>query len=281
MQLSSKNSSRPLLEEFMMVDFLLDSSHFIISGALVGLLVGMTGVGGGSLMTPLLTLIFGVTPTTAVGTDLAFAAITKGFGTVAHRLHGNVRWDIVQLLCIGSISTAILSILFLKYAGPVSKDWNQLISISIGISVLLTASSLLFRAKILEWVQDNHRYLPKGLTLKISTIGVGAAIGILVTISSIGAGAIGATLILLLYPHLKASEVAGTDIAYAVPLTALAGLGHWWLGNVHFDLLFGLLLGSVPAIWLGAKLSSTLSERATRTALAGTLFLVGIKLVSS
>ena len=264
-----------------MFNFLLDSSHFIISGALVGLLVGMTGVGGGSLMTPLLTLIFGVAPATAVGTDLAFAAITKGFGTAAHRLHGNVRWDIVRLLCIGSISTAILSILVLKYVGPVSKDWNHLISISIGISVLLTAASLLFRAKILKWVQENPSYLPTGAALNTATIIVGAVIGILVTVSSIGAGAIGATLILLLYPHLKASEVAGTDIAYAVPLTSLAGLGHWWLGNVHFDLLFGLLLGSIPAIWLGAKLSSVLSERATRTTLAGTLFLVGIKLVSS
>lgn len=264
-----------------MIDLILDSSHHMIAGALVGLLVGMTGVGGGSLMTPLLTLIFGVAPSTAVGTDLAFAAISKGFGTVAHRLHGNVRWDVVHLLCIGSISTSLLSILTLKYVGPVSKDWNHLISISIGVSVLLTAASLLFRAKILKWVQKNPSYLPTGRALQIATICVGAIIGILVTVSSIGAGAIGATLILLLYPHLKASEVAGTDIAYAVPLTALAGLGHWWLGNVHFDLLLGLLIGSVPAIWLGAKLSSMLSERATRTTLAGTLFLVGLKLVSS
>ena len=264
-----------------MLQFFQDSSQFIISGALVGLLVGMTGVGGGSLMTPLLTIIFGVAPTTAVGTDLAFAAITKGFGTVAHRLHGNVRWDIVKLLCIGSITTAIISILALKIIGPVSKNFNHFISISIGISVLLTAVSLLFRAKILKWVQENPKFLPSGSNLKVATIVVGAVIGVLVTVSSIGAGAIGATLILILYPHLKPAEVAGTDIAYAVPLTALAGIGHWWLGNVHFDLLFGLLLGSVPAIWLGAKLSSTLSERVTRNTLAATLFLVGIKLVSS
>jgi hypothetical protein len=264
-----------------MLQFFLDSSQFIISGALVGLLVGMTGVGGGSLMTPLLTIIFGIAPTTAVGTDLAFAAITKGFGTAAHRLHGNVRWEVVKLLCIGSLTTAVGSILVLKHIGPVSKDINHLISFSIGISVLLTAASLLFRAKILKWVQANPSYPPKGNSLKFATIFVGAVIGILVTVSSIGAGAIGATLILLLYPHLKAAEVAGTDIAYAVPLTALAGLGHWWLGNVHFDLLFGLLIGSVPAIWLGARLSSTLSEKATRITLAGTLFLVGIKLVSS
>ena len=264
-----------------MLQFFLESSQFIISGALVGLLVGMTGVGGGSLMTPLLTIIFGVAPTTAVGTDLAFAAITKGFGTAAHKLHGNVRWDIVRLLSLGSLATAILSILALRYIGPVSKNFNHLISISIGVSVLLTAGSLLFRANILKWVQVNPHLLPSGPNLSKATIVVGAIIGVLVTISSIGAGAIGATLILILYPHLKPAQVAGTDIAYAVPLTALAGIGHWWLGNVHFDLLFGLLIGSVPAIWLGAKLSSALSEKATRTTLAATLFLVGIKLVSS
>ena len=151
-----------------MIQFFLDSTQFIISGALVGLLVGMTGVGGGSLMTPLLTIIFGVAPTTAVGTDLAFAAITKGFGTAAHRLHGNVRWDIVRLLCIGSLTTAILSILALKYVGPVSKNFNHLISISIGISVLLTAGSLLFRAKILKWVQDNPDFFTKRIQFKNS-----------------------------------------------------------------------------------------------------------------
>lgn len=264
-----------------MLQFFLESSHFIVSGALVGLLVGMTGVGGGSLMTPLLTIIFGVAPTTAVGTDLAFAAITKGFGTAAHRLHGNVRWDIVRLLCIGSITTAAISILVLKFVGPVSKNLNHFITFSIGISVLLTATSLLFRAKLLKWVLENPNFLPSGSNLKIATVIVGAVIGVLVTVSSIGAGAIGATLILLLNPHLKPAQVAGTDIAYAVPLTALAGIGHWWLGNVHFDLLLGLLIGSVPAIWLGAKLSSILSERITRATLATTLFLVGIKLVCS
>jgi uncharacterized membrane protein YfcA len=238
-----------------MLQFFQDSSQFIISGALVGLLVGMTGVGGGSLMTPLLTILFGVAPTTAVGTDLAFAAITKGFGTAAHRLHGNVRWDIVKLLCIGSVTTAILSILTLKAIASDSKILNDLTGISIGISVLLTAISLLFRSKILSWVKRNPNFLPSDSNLKVTTVVVGAVIGVLVTVSSIGAGAIGATLILILYPQLKTAEVAGTDIAYAVPLTALAGIGHWWLGNVHFELLFGLLLGSVPSIWLGAKLS--------------------------
>ena len=264
-----------------MLELLQGSLHYIFSGALVGLLVGLTGVGGGSLMTPILTLIFGVAPTTAVGTDLAFAALTKGFGTAAHRLHGNVKWDIVGLLCSGSLTTAIASILILKQLGPISKDWSHFITFSIGISVLLTALSLTVRARILEWVKKNPKKMPHGVGLKITTVFIGGAIGILVTISSIGAGAIGATLILMLYPHLKTAEVAGTDIAYAVPLTALAGIGHWWLGNIDFGLLFGLLIGSVPAIWLGARLSSTLPEKFTRTALAITLLLVGIKLVTA
>ena len=262
-----------------MFEVLQGSLHYIFSGALVGLLVGLTGVGGGSLMTPILTLIFGVTPTTAVGTDLAFAAITKGIGTAAHRLHGNVQWHIVGLLCAGSLTTATFSILVLKQVGPISKDWVHLITFSIGVSVLLTALSLTVRARILQWVKNNPQRMPHGNSLKVATVFIGAVIGVLVTISSIGAGAIGATLILMLYPHLKTSEVAGTDIAYAVPLTALAGAGHWWLGNVDFALLFGLLIGSVPAIWLGAKLSSTLPDKFTRTALAITLLLVGIKLV--
>jgi uncharacterized membrane protein YfcA len=263
-----------------MENFLISALPYALSGALVGLLVGLTGVGGGSLMTPLLTLIFGVPPAVAVGTDLAFAAVTKGIGTIAHRVHGHVRWDIVKNLCLGSLTTAVFSILFLKQIGPLSDEWHHIIKVSIGISVFLTAISLIFRKKLVAWVERHNEYQLSGRSLRIATISVGAVIGVLVTISSIGAGAIGATFILLLYPHLKPAEVAGTDIAYAVPLTALAGLGHWWLGHVHFDLLFGLLLGSLPAIWVGAKLAKNMPEKYTRVALATTLTLVGIKLVS-
>ena len=263
-----------------MEQFFISALPYSLSGALVGLLVGLTGVGGGSLMTPLLTLIFGISPAVAVGTDLAFAATTKGLGTLAHRMHGHVRWDIVGYLCLGSLTTALISIVLLKQMGPLSNEWAQLIKISIGISVLLTALSLIFRKHLIRWVDAHPQYQLNGLSLRIATVGIGAIIGVLVTISSIGAGAIGATFILFLYPSLKPAEVAGTDIAYAVPLTALAGLGHWWLGNVHFDLLVGLLLGSLPAIWIGAKLAKTLTEKYTRVALATTLTLVGFKLVS-
>lgn len=263
-----------------MHDILISLFPFALSGALVGLLVGLTGVGGGSLMTPLLTIIFGVPPGIAVGTDLAFAALTKGVGTVAHREHGHVRWDIVAYLALGSLPAAILTILLIKQFGELDASWQHLIKLSIGISVFLTALSLLFRKALLAWVERHPQAQLHGISQRLATVVVGAVIGVLVTISSIGAGAIGATLILLLYPTLRAPEVAGTDIAYAVPLTALAGLGHWWLGNVHFDLLAGLLLGSVPAIWLGARLSKALPEKYVRGTLATTLTLVGVKLVS-
>jgi uncharacterized membrane protein YfcA len=263
-----------------MQDLIISLAPFALSGALVGLLVGLTGVGGGSLMTPLLTIIFGVPPGIAVGTDLAFAALTKGVGTVAHREHGHVRWDIVGYLAIGSLPCAIATIFLIKQFGSIDASWHHVIKVSIGISVFLTALSLLFRKSLLIWVENHPKAQLHGNTQRIATVIVGAVIGVLVTISSIGAGAIGATLILLLYPKLRAPEVAGTDIAYAVPLTALAGLGHWWLGNVHFDLLAGLLIGSFPAIWLGARLSKALPEKYVRGTLATTLTLVGIKLVS-
>jgi uncharacterized membrane protein YfcA len=263
-----------------MQDLLFSLIPYALSGGLVGLLVGLTGVGGGSLMTPLLTIIFGIPPSVAVGTDLAFAALTKGVGTVAHRGHGHVRWDIVGFLALGSLPFAIITIFIIKQFGAIDPAWHHIIKVSIGISVFLTALSLLFRKSLLALVERHPKAQLHGVTQRAATVAVGAVIGVLVTISSIGAGAIGATLILLLYPNLRAPEVAGTDIAYAVPLTALAGLGHWWLGNVHFDLLAGLLLGSVPAIWLGARLAKALPEKYVRGTLATTLTLVGIKLVS-
>lgn len=253
---------------------------YTAAGGLVGLLVGLTGVGGGSLMTPLLTILFGFTPSVAVGTDLAFAAITKGVGTLAHRLHGNVRWDIVRFLALGSLPAAVITIGVLKIYGELDASWQHTIRVSIGVSVLLTALSLLFRQRLLDWMAAHPERQLTGRNQRLATVLVGVVIGILVTISSIGAGAIGATLIVLLYPTLRTAEVAGTDIAYAVPLTALAGLGHWWLGNVHVGLLIGLLLGSMPAIWLGARLASALPERYVRAVLATTLTLVGFKLIA-
>jgi len=255
--------------------------QFVASGFAVGLLVGMTGVGGGSLMTPLLTLLFGVTPAVAVGTDLAFASLTKGVGTFTHRLHGTVHWDIVRRLCIGALPAALLASLGLKYFGTLSKEMGQIIRYSIAGSVLLTVTALLFKRKMLAWITAHPERQLQGKALRNATILTGAILGTLVTVSSIGAGAIGATVLVMLYPRLTAAEVAGTDIAYAVPLTAIAAVGHWWLGSINWTLLLTLLVGSVPGITLGAYAARAVPERLLRTILAFTLVAVAVKLVYS
>jgi uncharacterized protein len=252
---------------------------YIVSGFAVGALVGLTGVGGGSLMTPLLTLLFGVSPTVAVGTDLAFASVTKATGTLAHRVRGTVHWDIVRHLCYGALPAAIIAAIGLKYFGALDKSIGQVIRYSIAGSVLLTVVALLFRGRMQAWVIAHPEKQLQGARLTAMTIFVGAALGTLVTISSIGAGAIGATILVLLYPRLSPAEIAGTDIAYAVPLTAIAAFGHWWLGSINWELLGALLLGSVPGITLGSLAAKAMPEKFLRGLLATTLTGVAAKLV--
>jgi uncharacterized membrane protein YfcA len=252
---------------------------YILSGFGVGLLVGMTGVGGGSLMTPLLTLLFGVAPSVAVGTDLAFASLTKSAGTITHRSRGNVHWDIVGRLCMGALPAALLSTLALQYLGPLNPAICQVIRYSIAISVMLTVVAILFRSRMLAWVNSHPGRQLHGRALAAATIASGALLGTLVTVSSIGAGAIGATLLVMLYPKMTPAEVAGTDIAYAVPLTAIAAAGHWWLGSINWLLLVTLLVGSIPGITLGSWAAKAVPERFLRGLLAVTLASVALKLV--
>ena len=252
---------------------------YIVSGFAVGLLVGMTGVGGGSLMTPLLTLLFGVPPSVAVGTDLAFASITKSAGTLTHRLRGTIRWDIVKRLCIGALPAAVVSTLALKSFGTLSPEIGQIIRYSIAASVLLTVVALIFKGRMLAWINAHPEKQLQGNKLAAATIIAGAVLGVLVTVSSIGAGAIGATLLVMLYPRMTSAEVAGTDIAYAVPLTAIAALGHWWLGSIHWELLASLLVGSLPGITLGSWVARSVPEKFLRVLLAMTLTGVAIKLI--
>jgi hypothetical protein len=255
------------------------SITYIFAGFAVGLLVGMTGVGGGSLMTPLLTLLFGVSPSVAVGTDLAFASITKSAGTITHRLNGTVQWPIVGRLCLGALPAALLATLALREFGALDKEIGQIIRYSIAGSVLLTVIALLFRGKLLAWINAHPERQLQGRALAAATIISGAVLGVLVTVSSIGAGAIGATLLVFLYPKLKPAEVAGTDIAYAVPLTAIAAVGHWWLGSIDWMLLLTLLVGSLPGITLGSMMARAVPERILRAVLATTLTAVAAKLV--
>lgn len=254
---------------------------YIVAGFGVGVLVGLTGVGGGSLMTPLLTLLFGVSPSVAVGTDLAFASITKGAGTLAHRFKGNVHWDIVKKLCLGALPAALVATLALKYFGGLDKEINQVIRYTIACSVLLTVVALLFRGRMLHWLKHHPEKQLQGKNLTIATIVAGAVLGALVTVSSIGAGAIGATLLVMMYPRLSPAEIAGTDIAYAVPLTAIAAIGHWWLGSINWGLLLMLLLGSVPGITLGSLGARAIPEKVLRALLATTLTGVAVKLLST
>jgi uncharacterized membrane protein YfcA len=255
------------------------SITYILSGFAVGLLVGMTGVGGGSLMTPLLTLLFGVNPSVAVGTDLAFASITKSAGTVTHRLGGTVQWPIVGRLCLGALPAALLATLVLQYVGPLDASIGKMIKTTIAVSVLLTVVAILFRGKMVAWIARNPQYQLEGRRLVVATIVCGAVLGTLVTVSSIGAGAIGATLLVMLYPKLTPAEVAGTDIAYAVPLTAIAAVGHWWLGSINWTLLLTLLVGSLPGITLGSWAARSVPEGFLRGLLAATLAAVAVKLL--
>ncbi|WP_034291856.1 sulfite exporter TauE/SafE family protein [Herbaspirillum sp. RV1423] len=252
---------------------------YVVSGFAVGLLVGLTGVGGGSLMTPLLTLLFGIHPSVAVGTDLAFASATKTAGTFAHRFKGTVRWDIVRRLSCGALPAAVVTTLLLKHFGAVSDGISLVIRYSIAVSVFLTVIALLFKSKLQIWLNAHPERHLQGRDLAGATVLAGAVLGMLVTISSIGAGAVGATLLVLLYPRLSPAEIAGTDIAYAVPLTAIAAFGHWWLGSIDWSLLGALLLGSVPGITIGSLAARAVPEKFLRGLLAITLTSVALKLI--
>ena len=249
----------------------------VISGFAVGAIVGLTGVGGGSLMTPLLMGVFKLNPAVAIGTDLWFAALTKTGGAVAHHRHGHVDGGIAKLLLIGSLPAAVATIGWMHVTG-LTKAWASVLTLSLGIGLLLTALVVANRPVWQKLGLKLERWIPAARK-PLLTVAVGALLGVLVTLSSIGAGALGATLILLLYPHLPAQQVVGTDIAYAVPLTLVAGIGHATLGHVDWVLLGALLVGSLPGIWLGARLTKSLPDKLIRTLLAGSLLVAGVKVI--
>lgn len=190
-----------------------------------------------------------------------------------------MHWNIVKQLCIGALPAAALTTLALKYFGGLDQEIGQIIRYSIAGSVLLTVIALMFRTRMQNWMAAHPNHQIHGKKLVATTIVSGAILGTLVTISSIGAGAIGATILVLLYPRLSPAEIAGTDIAYAVPLTAIAALGHWWLGSINWELLVMLLLGSVPGITLGSLVSKAIPEKVLRVLLATVLTTVAVKLV--
>jgi uncharacterized protein len=249
----------------------------VLSGFGVGAIVGLTGVGGGSLMTPLLIGVFRLHPALAIGTDLWFAAITKSGGAVAHQRHGHVDYRITALLLVGSLPAAVATLATLHFTGA-AKGALGTLTLALGIALLLTAVTVAYRPvwhrvalRLEPWLTDTRR---AGWTL-----GCGVVLGVLVSLTSIGAGALGATMILLLYPRLPTQRLVGTDIAHAVPLTLVAGIGHAWMGHVDWMLLLSLLLGSLPGIWLGAQLTRRLPEQLVRALLCVSLVTAGLKVI--
>jgi uncharacterized membrane protein YfcA len=255
------------------------TSLYIASGFGVGLLVGMTGVGGGSLMTPLLILLFGIHPATAVGTDLLYAAATKTGGSLVHGLARSIHWPAVGRLATGSIPASIFTLLLLWKLELNSGAARSLINVVLAFALILTATSLIFRKSLLAAFRDRLERLDDR-TVARGTVVVGVILGVLVSISSVGAGAIGVTALLLLYPKLPMARIVGSDIAHAVPLTLVAGTGHWVMGAVDWQLMAVLLAGSLPGIILGSYLATRVPEAALRVILAATLILVAGKLGS-
>jgi len=250
---------------------------YALSGLIVGMLVGFTGVGGGSLMTPLLVLAFGVNPATAVGTDLLYAGLTKISGSAVHAFHGAVDWPMTRRLAYGSVPAAALSLLLLAHLGTASKASGGVITTTLGFALMMTAATLIFRkallsrlARLLDGVSER--------TIGLLTVVLGAVLGVLVTISSVGAGAIGATVLITLYPRSPIVRIVGSDIAHAVPLTLIAGAGHWWIGSVDGLMLLSLLTGSIPGIMIGSHYASRVPDKVLRPIMAGTLAIVGGRL---
>lgn len=242
------------------------------------MLVGLTGVGGGSLMTPLLVLAFGFHPATAVGTDLLYASATKLVGTGVHGWRGTVDWKVVRRLATGSVPATLLTLGGLSYAKVQAEDTGHLIAAVLGVALILTGIATLFRGSIVEALTGTFRGLGDRRIAMLTTL-LGVVLGALVTLTSVGAGALGMTALLVLYPRFPVAKLVGSDIAHAVPLTLIAGLGHWAIGSVDFGLLFSLLIGSVPGIIIGSLLASRAPDRVLTPILAITLALVGTKLI--
>ena len=252
--------------------------HYSIAGVLVGILVGLTGVGGGSLMTPLLVLVFNFHPATAVGTDLLYAAATKTVGTAVHGWRGTVDWKVVRRLMLGSMPATIATLWALSAAAKSAKDTAPIISMVLGFVLILTAIAMFFRTKIVNRFAPSVSGVNESRVAAMTTV-LGVVLGVMVSLTSVGAGALGMTALLILYPRAPINRLVGSDIAHAVPLTLVAGLGHWWIGSVDFSLLVSLLAGSIPGIIFGSLIATRVSDKVLIPILAAVLTLVGAKLL--
>jgi hypothetical protein len=249
---------------------------YAISGFVIGALTGMTGTGGGALMTPMLIIVFGIEPIAAVGTDLLYASITKASGTAVHAYNRTVDWKIVGWMAAGSVPSTAITLLALYYLDIHGDATQTLVTKILGLALFLTAISLLFRKQLAQLYAEHVGSISRELARNL-TILTGAILGVLVSISSVGAGAIGVTALILLYPEMRTLRIVGSGIAHSVPLTLIAGLGHWALGSIDWNLLGALLVGSIPGIILGSMLSRRIPETAVSMILSATLILICMK----
>ncbi|MGR9105523.1 MAG: sulfite exporter TauE/SafE family protein [Gammaproteobacteria bacterium] len=257
---------------------------YILAGGIVGFVIGLTGVGGGSLMTPLLVLGFGIKPAVAVGTDLLYAAITKAGGVFFHQRQRTVDWRVAGALALGSIPSSLLTVYFLEHLQRANSNYEKTMMLTLSVMLILTSAVVFLRNRLLS-------YLHVSLTKKVSLLAIlltyrgwitvfsGALLGIVVSLSSVGAGAIGSAILFLLYPRKPAINVVGTDLAHAVLLTTVAGLGHLRIGTVDLSLLLGLLAGGLPSIYLGSLIGKNMPDKILRPLIGVILLGLGTTLL--
>ena len=261
------------------------SIEYILAGVLVGFCVGVTGVGGGSLMTPILITLFKIEPHIAIGTDLLYAAISKFFGSVVHAKKLNIVWPIVIWLAVGSIPASIATTWVLDNYLSQSTHYKAILTMVLGFMLTITGISIVFRTQVERFFSrfgkpmanediDQQRERLKSKRVQIALMGI--VLGIFVTLSSVGAGAFGIMALIIMFPNLPMIRIIGSDVVHAVLLTLVAGMGHMSSGNVDFELLMWLLIGSIPAIIVGTLVSSRLPEKIIRKILGITLFALGI-----
>ena len=253
---------------------------FVLAGAFTGFVVGLTGVGGGALMTPILLIFFGVSPTTAIATDLWFAAITKLVGARVHHTNGNVDWQVAKRLWLGSLPMALLIVVIVNLGAQVAKvDW---LTRAIGVVVLITAIGLLVAPKLVAYAKGRRIGQPerfKAIQPALTVIS-GGVLGLCVGLTSVGAGALGSVMLLHLYPlRMTPHRLVATDIVHAIPLAVVAGLGYLFAGMVDWWMLASLLVGSIPTVLLGSLLAGKIPGRGIQIALALVLVAAGIKVL--
>ncbi len=254
---------------------------YVFAGLVVGFIVGLTGIGGGALMTPILIVVFGVAPVVAVSTDLLYAAVTKFGGMWSYARRKMVQWNIVGLMLLGSVPGSLLTLQYLKGLDAL-ESIEHMMNMTLGVSLVLTSVAVFLRNQIRERAMrfEGHPFAARARRWRpLLTTLMGLLLGCLVTLSSVGAGALGTAMLILIYPRLSMPTIVGTDLVHAVVLTSIAGAGHYSMGNVDMSLLVYLLIGSLPGVFAGSHVGVRLSSRVMQPIMGSILFAIGLRFV--